>query len=297
MLTLLPTKALLKVGLISFLPLAVAGAPLALHGANTQPPVAIETVTIAPQDFSYRVAGEFSRERLPINAPLERPRLPHSLVIMKAQVSEADFGHCVQDGVCRSTGQTDALRSNVPVAAVSWDDATAYAQWLSEKTGETWRLPTDKEWVFAAGTRAKDDAINTDSNDVIERWIAKFEQESERSRIIDRRARVTGSFGANEYGLLDVAGNVWEWTDTCFIRQDMDLQNRPVGEPLVNCGVRTIEGAHRTYATSFIRDATGGGCSTGIPPDNLGFRLVRDDGSWLKRMVTRVVRQVKAVIS
>lgn len=297
MLTLLPTKALLKAGLITFLPLAVAGAPLAFHDVADKSSVEIETVTIVPQDFSYRVAGEFSRERMPVNAPLVRPRLSRPLVIMKAQVSEVDFGRCVQDGACRSTGESGALRSNFPVAAVSWDDATAYAQWLSDKTGETWRLPTDEEWVFAAGTRAKDDAIDTDTTDVIQRWIAKFEQESERSRIGDRRARVTGSFGANEYGLLDVAGNVWEWTDTCFIRQDVDPQNHPIGEALVNCGVRTVEGAHRTYATSFIRDAQGGGCSTGTPPDNLGFRLVRDDGSWLKRIVTRAVQHARAAIS
>lgn len=293
MLTLFSTKALLKITLVSFLPLAAAGAPFAFHRAPGQAVTAIETVTLAPAEFSYRVAGDFSRGRMPVNAPLVRSRLPDSLVIMKAEVSEADFGRCVQDGACRVIAQAGSLRSDVPVTGVSWEDAIAYAQWLSGKTGEVWRLPTDEEWVFAAGSRAKDDAIETDTTDFSQRWLAKYEQESARERNGDRRPRTTGSFGINEHGLLDVAGNVWEWTDTCFIRHDLDSRNRPVGEATTNCGVRVVQGAHRSYVSSFIRDARGGGCSTGTPPDNLGFRLVRDDRSWLKRMVGRAFEQLK----
>jgi len=48
-----------------------------------------------------------------------------------------------------------------------------------------------------------------------------------------------------------------------------------------NCGVRVVEGQHRSYVTDFIRDARGGGCMAGVPPDNLGFRLVREPRSWV----------------
>ena len=46
-----------------------------------------------------------------------------------------------------------------------------------------------------------------------------------------------------------------------------------------NCGVRVVEGQHRTYVTDFIRDARAGGCAVGTPPANLGFRLVRVGGA------------------
>ena len=46
------------------------------------------------------------------------------------------------------------------------------------------------------------------------------------------------------------------------------------------CGIRVVEGRHRTYMSDFVRDARGGGCSVGTPPSNLGFRLVRDDDPW-----------------
>ena len=46
-----------------------------------------------------------------------------------------------------------------------------------------------------------------------------------------------------------------------------------------SCGVRYLEGRHRTAMSGFVRDARGGCCSVGAPPDNLGFRLVRER-SW-----------------
>ena len=54
-----------------------------------------------------------------------------------------------------------------------------------------------------------------------------------------------------------------------------------------NCGVRVVQGAHRTYMTDFIRDPRTGGCAAGVPPANLGFRLVVEDRNWprLRRMI------------
>ncbi len=198
------------------------------------------------------------------------------LRIMKHQVTAADYDRCVAERGCAPRTSSADNAAELPAVQVSWQDATGFAAWLSAKTGEIWRLPTDEEWVFAAGSRFHDDALLLKpSDDPSARWLARFEKESQAPRV-DERPRPIGSFGANENGLLDLSSNVWEWTNTCFMRQSLDEKRNPIRSANVNCGVRVVEGEHRTYVTDFIRDARAGGCAVGKPPSNLGFRLVRD---------------------
>jgi hypothetical protein len=65
-----------------------------------------------------------------------------------------------------------------------------------------------------------------------------------------------------------------------------------------NCGVRIVEGQHRAYVTDFIRDARAGGCAVGVPPDNLGFRLVVERDRWLgvQQLVSRATVKLKALL-
>ncbi len=170
---------------------------------------------------------------------------------------------------------------------------SAYAAWLSHETGASWRLPTDEEWAYAAASLFNDDALpeSFDGSDPGRRALALYDRDANRGDAIGKSLRPIGGFGANENGLLDVAGNVWEWTDTCFTRNALNAQNK-VGTTIVNCGVRVVEGRHRTYMTDFIRDPRVGGCAIGKPPANLGFRLVRDDSPWrgLRLLLARAQR-------
>ncbi len=292
----LSTKIAAKIALATILPVAIA-APLEWQMRQDSRPAEteIETVTIAPRDFWYRVAGDFHRDNTAVDGPRTLRRLDAALTIMKTQVSAADYDRCVRARACAALDQRVPARADLPVVGVSWEDATAYAKWLSEKTGETWRLPTDAEWAYAAASRFKDDAVNVASGgDFTQRWLAKYEQESASARAVERTPRPRGAFGANENGLLDVSGNVWEWTDTCLTRQAVDADNKASGTPSVNCGVRVVEGQHRTYVTNFIRDARAGGCSVGVPPANLGFRLVRNEKTSLKDFVAGLLRRMRS---
>lgn len=258
-------------------PLAIAALPghSAPH-AVAEPAV----ITIAPGMLAYRMAGDFERDDKPAGAPVETQRFTHPLHIMRDEVSAADYRRCVADGACAPLASDVTVSADRPAVKVSWRDAEAYAAWLSAATGARWRLPTDAEWAFAAGSRFADDGDGTvTGSDPAQRWLARYERESRDSADSDGDTpRPFGSFGINEHGLEDLAGNVWEWTSTCFIRYALE----PSGprSTIVNCGVRVVEGAHRTYVTDFIRDARAGGCAVGKPPSNLGFRLVREDSAW-----------------
>jgi formylglycine-generating enzyme required for sulfatase activity len=242
-------------------------------------------VELQPGTVSYRVAGDFTRGSRQAEAPLAAVKFTRPLAIMRRQVSSRDYLRCVDDAVCRALSPGVKATTDHPAVQISWHDADSYAAWLSRKTGEHFRLPTDEEWAYAAGTRYKDDGLPVDDADPSKRWLARYDRESDREFAVYSEPKPFGSFGVNENGLLDIAGNVWEWTRTCFVRTALDGAGREISTKS-NCGVRVVEGAHRSYVTDFIRDARAGGCAAGVPPSNLGFRLVREPKSWIGRLST-----------
>ena len=95
---------------------------------------------------------------------------------------------------------------NHPIVGISWLDVTAYAEWLSEQTGQDYRLPTEAQWEYAAraGTSTQywwGNKIGSNKANCGSDCGDRFEYTSP-----------VGSFPKNPFGLYDTAGNVWEWT-------------------------------------------------------------------------------------
>ena len=93
-------------------------------------------------------------------------------------------------------------RDNRPVINVSWHDAVAYTEWLSEQTGQEYRLPTEAEWEYAA--RAGTETDYWWGNDIDETKANYYDNLGHTSEV--------GDYEPNPFGLYDTAGNVWEWT-------------------------------------------------------------------------------------
>ena len=100
-------------------------------------------------------------------------------------------------------------KENHPVVRVSWYDAMAYCKWLSGLTGKAYRLPTEAEWEKAArGAKASIYPWG-------DRWDAN-RCNSKESKIEDTTPVGAYPQGASPYGLLNMAGNVWEWTSSLY---------------------------------------------------------------------------------
>ncbi|HET7886924.1 MAG TPA: SUMF1/EgtB/PvdO family nonheme iron enzyme, partial [Bradyrhizobium sp.] len=130
--------------------------------------------------FSYRAAGDFSQNGKPVAGPLRQLRLPSDLLIMDHLVTAGEYAQCVADGGCPRVAAASSA-PDVPMVGVNWHDASAYAAWISQKTGVTHRLPTDEEWTLAAAEKASDEAAPlVDPADPAQAWIARYEAEAAR---------------------------------------------------------------------------------------------------------------------
>ncbi|MGD8491432.1 MAG: formylglycine-generating enzyme family protein [Anaerolineae bacterium] len=135
------------------------------------------------------------------------------------EVTNAQYQRCVAAGACRPPMQCDwgtptygdPARSNHPVICVSWADASAYCQWAGA------RLPTEAQWEKAARAASRrrypwGDAPQPASLNLCDQNCAL---ESRLEDVDDGYARTApaGHYpgGASPYGVLDMAGNVWEW--------------------------------------------------------------------------------------
>jgi len=287
------------IGLVAATVAAVTAAVVPEHDAGpaASPVTLPDVVQVRPGAFAYRASGDFTRDGKPARAPLASVTIARPLAVMRHQVTAAEYWRCIDAGACPTIDRHPAAADR-PVVNVSWRDAHAYAAWLSRETGMAFRLPTDAEWAHAAAERFTDDALPDGAydDDPGRRALAIYDAAAG-SAVVGKQAQPVGSFGANMHGLVDMAGNVWEWTDTCFARVVLDEHNEAAATT-TNCGVRVVEGQHRAYVPDFVRDARAGGCSAAAPPSNLGFRLVRDgDRSGARAFFAKMRRPLRAFAS
>ncbi len=239
---------------------------------DAPPPFATpELIEIAQGEVGWRPLGSFAldgKSRTPREVPVE----VEGFSIMKYQVSRDQYAACVADDACAAVPVTGG---QLPQTQVNWTDAVSFAEWYSDRTGEHWRLPSEVEWRRAAAERYGDAAPDPEALDPGERMLAQY-----RGGVLLRgRAsptlRPAGGFGENSLGVADISGNVWEWTTGCMENGTLNADGT-IAESEPYCWVRIAGGIHRAAVVDFVRDASVGGCAVGLPPDHLGFRLVRE---------------------
>ena len=135
----------------------------------------------------------------------------HLVSIKTFAMSRYEITFDEYDAFAKATGKTKPNdhgwgRGNRPVINVSWHDAVAYTEWLSEQTSQQYRLPTEAEWEYVA--RAGTETNYWWGNEIGKNWANCDGCGGEWD---NKQTAPVGSFKANPFGLYDTAGNVWEW--------------------------------------------------------------------------------------
>ena len=159
-------------------------------------------------------------------------------------------------------------RERRPVINVSWADAVAYAEWLSDKTGKSYRLPSEAEWEYAARTGSERKYS----------WGNEIGRNRANCRGCgsqwDDSPAPVGSFSPNAWGLHDMHGNVREWVQDCwndsYRGAPMDGSAWTSGD----CRLRVLRGGSRYSYPVDLRAADR--YSTGLRfSGSIGFRVAR----------------------
>ncbi len=176
-------------------------------------------------------------------------------------------------------------QDNHPVTCVSWNDAEAYARWLSQETGKQYRLPTEAEWEYAARAGTTTSRFwGDDPNDACayanvadETKLPNGSQWSPRHECNDGHAFVAGvgSYQANPWGLYDMLGNVWQWTCSVHDEDYSGSERRCSGKKDANLR-RSLRGGSWYNAPLGLRAADRDGNNPDNRNFNIGFRLVQD---------------------
>ena len=179
--------------------------------------------------------------------------------------------------------QTD----NDPVVCVSWEDARAYADWLGRRSGKRYRLLSEAEWEYAARAGSRDARPWGDDAGVACRY-ANVADVSAKTGVSgasswtthgcdDGRAYTApaGSFRPNAFGLYDMIGNAWEWTEDCWNAGYAGAPSDGRAWRSGNCGQRVLRGGSWFNIPRSVRSASRYRSSADFRFNCYGFRLAR----------------------
>lgn len=172
-------------------------------------------------------------------------------------------------------------RGNRPVVNVSWNDAAAYAKWLSEQLGGRYRLPSEAEWEYAARAGSttpfsSGECIDTDqaNYDGTRGWLDCLKADVLRKKTVE-----AGALPANPWGLHEVHGNVLEWVEDCW---HSGYKNAPMDSSAWNannggaCSRRVVRGGSWRSGPEALRSAYREGEYVDRSNTSIGFRLAED---------------------
>ncbi len=258
-------------------------------------PVCPELVVIPPGAF---VMGSPPSETGRDNdeGPAHQVNIARPFALGKYEVTFDEWDACVAERACKEVKDEGWGRGRRPVINLDWEQALGYTEWLSQKTGKRYRLPSEAEWEYAARAGSEKARFWGTTTDRACQFANVYDQSGEKEhhwqsegRKWSDGTRVTifdcddgypntapvGSFQPNGFGLYDILGNVWEWTEDC---SNSSYAGAPVdGSPwrTGDCGKRVDRGGGWNYSPQFVRSAFRFRGTASNRYGDLGFRVAR----------------------
>jgi formylglycine-generating enzyme required for sulfatase activity len=242
---------------------------------------------------SFTMGGRTTEEE-----PLHLVTVARPFAVSKYELTFADWDACVGGGGCKGYRPYDQRwgRDRQPVINVSWDDAQQYVAWLSLVTGKTYRLLSESEYEYA--TRAGSTTIYP-WGDLVDsdRTIGDLEPAppapapgeplhdlvlancfSCGSQWDGKQTAPVGSFPPNKFGLYDMIGNVFEWTEDCYHKNydsaPTDGSAWREGEN-GDCDLHVLRAGSWSVGPDQLRSGYRLGQPTAVRDYGFGFRVAR----------------------
>jgi formylglycine-generating enzyme required for sulfatase activity len=225
---------------------------------------------------SYTMGGPTNVEGSPHTVTFTKP-----FAVSKYEVTFADWDACVTGGGCSGYRPNDegwVPRGTHPVINVNWDDAQQYVAWLSSVTGKPYRLLTDAEYEYAARGGVQPETFFPWGDDIKINGQAMANCDGCGSKWDSIKTAPIGSFPPNKFGLYDMVGNVFEWTEDCFHHSYKGAPSD--GSAWLeadggDCSHRVVRGGSWGANPRILRSATRLGGRSDVRDGGLGFRVGR----------------------
>ncbi|AOS97783.1 Serine/threonine-protein kinase StkP [Microbulbifer aggregans] len=222
-------------------------------------------------------AGTFriGNSRQPFTSPVQRIEIAKPFAISAHEITFDEYDRFADATGAALPGDSGWGRGDRPVINVSWEDARAYARWLSRETGKRYRLPSEAEWEYAARAgsstpfwwgnqkaRGKANCRRGCASD----FVGFFKATS----------APVGHYLPNSFGLHDTAGNVAEWVQDCYLGDHSGARRDGGPVRINNCDLRVVKGGSMQDPLTNVSSAYRKGLQQKSLSTDVGFRVLME---------------------
>ncbi len=218
--------------------------------------------------------------------PRHQVKMWYPFAVGVYEVTFEEWDACVDAGGCGGYVPDDKGwgRGKRPVINVNWNDAQAYVQWLSNKTSAEYHLLSESEWEYVARAGTNTARYWGESSSAQCRYANGADETARRYHSNwpveacddgHYHTAPVGTYTANAFGLYDVLGNVWEWTQDCWNDNYSNVSGDGSARESGDCSMRVLRGGSWVSGPRFLRSAYRIGETSELRDSGLGFRVAR----------------------